>query len=72
MSSTESRKDELLREIEKAQIQLSSAEREASAWDKGKYKGPSQAKMARIHVNSSRKSIAAMQKELSDIRDDDT
>jgi predicted nucleic acid-binding Zn-ribbon protein len=72
MSSTESRKDELLREIEKAQIQLSSAEREASAWSKGKYKGTSQAKMAQIHVDSIRKSIATMQKELSDIRDDDT
>lgn len=72
MSGAKNRKEELQREIDKAQLQLSSTEREASAWKKGKYKGTSQAQMAQIHANSIRKSIAAMQKELSEISDDDT
>ncbi len=56
---------EALREaIKKKEGQLYRAEKEMTAWNSGKYKQHSNAKMSRLFVESSRKEIAALQGQL--------
>lgn len=58
------RKDEILKEIEQKQSQKANAERESEAWNKGKYKGSSNAQMSKTLVASFDKELQNLYQEL--------
>ena len=58
------KRNEILKEIEKNQSQKANAERESEAWNSGKYKGSSNAKMSKILVASFDKELQNLYQEL--------
>ena len=57
----------LKEKIKMKEADLYRAEKEANAWNKGKYQSHSNAKMSRLFVESSRKEISDLYTELSNL-----
>lgn len=59
------RKNELIKKIQEKEKQLSIAVSESDAWNTGKYKTSSNAKISKIFIDSLRKEIKCLHEELS-------
>ncbi len=59
-------KQELLKKIAEKESQLIKAERESTAWNRGKYKTSSNANMSKMLVESLRKEIAKLKLQLDE------
>jgi len=60
-----SKKQEIINEIEKKEQILHKAELESNAWNSGKYKNSSNAKVTTVFVESLKKDIERLNTELS-------
>jgi hypothetical protein len=66
------KKEDLKTKIQEKERLLSMAQGESDAWNKGKYKSSSNAQMSKILVESFKKEISSLRKELSDISGEST
>jgi hypothetical protein len=58
------KRDDILKKIEKIHSQKANAERESKAWNNGKYSGSSNAQMSKILVASLDKELQKLSQEL--------
>lgn len=61
------KKQELKKKLEEREVQLHKAELESDGWNKGKYKGFSNASVSKILVNSLREDIVKLRYELKEL-----
>lgn len=62
-----SEKQNLEKKIEEKEAQLSRAEQESAAWNKGKYKNSSNAPISKIYVESIRKELNELRTQLESL-----
>ena len=61
------KKQELKKKLEEREAQLHKAELESDGWNKGKYKGSSNASVSKTLVDSLRRDIAKLRDELKEL-----